>query len=69
MNAKAPTNANYKSLNILRFKQLLKLEDCKFGFKLMNASLPPKSVNYQQLTNVEKASTNITCITLEIRIS
>ena len=42
INGKSPTNANYKLLGILRFKDLLKLENCKFGFKLINALLPPQ---------------------------
>ena len=31
----------YKKLNILRIKELLKLENCKFGFKLSHHELPP----------------------------
>ena len=31
----------YKKLNILRIKELLKLENCKFGYKLFHHELPP----------------------------
>ena len=31
----------YKQLNILRIKGLLKLENCKFGYKLFHCELPP----------------------------
>ena len=31
----------YKKLNILRIKELLKLENCKFGYKLFHPELPP----------------------------
>ena len=32
----------YKKLNILRIKELLKLENCKFGYKLFHHELPSR---------------------------
>ena len=45
------TIKSYKELQILRMKNLLELENCKLGFKLMNHELPPRII---ELTNSDQ---------------
>ena len=42
INGKSATNHNYKELRILRINDLIKLENCKFGYKLSKQLLPPR---------------------------
>ena len=42
INGKKTTKNNYESLGILCITELLKFENCKFGYKLINSSLPIK---------------------------
>ena len=39
---------NYKKLSILRIKELLELENCKFGYKLLHRELP---IRIEELSN------------------
>ena len=40
INSRSSDNNNYRRLNILRINQLLELENCKFGYKLLHNELP-----------------------------
>ena len=42
INSKSATHHNYKELRILRINELIKLENCKFGYKLSKQLLPPR---------------------------
>ena len=42
INGKEPSKQSYKSLGILQIRELIKLENCKFGFKLMHNMLPTR---------------------------
>ena len=42
INGQTATLENFELLGILQLSDLIKLENCKFGFKLINGSLPEK---------------------------
>ena len=44
INGKPATPKNYKSLGILQLRDLIQLENCKFGYKLVNSALPGKII-------------------------
>ena len=52
INGKKATLNNYKLLGILRVQELLELENCKFVYKLLTSSLPPRitEISYSDQT-------------------
>ena len=55
INNKIANKQNYKNLQILRIKQLLNLENCKFGYKLLHHELPTKIEELSKLDHQGKS--------------
>ena len=48
INGKSITLKNYQSLGILHLMDLIELEICKFGYKLVNGVLPTKIMELEK---------------------
>ena len=53
---KDTTNKSFKSLGILKIKELIELENCKFGFRLKNNDLPKRILD---LTTTDQYGQNL----------
>ena len=54
INGKNANMVNYHKLNILRIKELIALENYKYGYKLVNNMLPPRLIELSKSDHVGK---------------